>query len=77
MCDYYETQLASAIIQYRWAMALLGRVHANKIAQLKENDRVASSDRSRNRYGRGQVRTEAVDGLLCTVTSETPRTICA
>lgn len=72
MCDYYETQLASAIIQYRWAMALLGRVHANKIAQLKENDRVTSSNRSRNRYGRGQVRTEAVDGLLRTVTSETP-----
>jgi hypothetical protein len=69
MCDYYEGQLASAIIQYRWAMALLGRVHANKIAQLKVSD---SSDHSRNRYGRGQVRTEAVDSLLRTVTSETP-----
>jgi hypothetical protein len=32
MCDYYEGQLASAIIKYCWAMALLGRAHANKIA---------------------------------------------
>jgi hypothetical protein len=52
MCDYYEGQLASAIIKYRWAMALLGRAHANKIAQLNDN-RAANSNRSRNRYSKG------------------------
>jgi hypothetical protein len=72
MCDYYEGQLASAIIKYRWAMALLGRAHANRIAQLKDDDRAASSDHSRNRYGKGQIRTEAVNSLLRTVSSETP-----
>jgi hypothetical protein len=71
MCDYYEGQLASAIIKYRWAMALLGRAHANKIAQL-DDDRAASSDRSRNRYGKGQIRTEAINSLLRTVSSDTP-----
>ncbi|KAJ4400582.1 hypothetical protein N0V91_008624 [Didymella pomorum] len=34
--DYYDGQLASAITQYRWAVALLARVYANKIAQLRE-----------------------------------------
>lgn len=72
MCDYYEGQLASAIIQYRWAMALLGRVQDNKIAQLQDQDRLASSGHSRNRYGRGQVRTEVIDSLLRTVVSGTP-----
>jgi hypothetical protein len=55
MCDYYDSQLASALIKYRWAMALLGRAYANKIAQLQDNDRAASSDTSRNRCGKSQV----------------------
>jgi hypothetical protein len=72
MCDYYEGQLASAVIKYRWAMALLGRVYDNKIAQLKGDNHLASRARSRNRYGRGQVRTEAIDSLLRTAIGNTP-----
>jgi hypothetical protein len=72
MCDYYDSQLASATIKYRWAMALLGRAYANNIAQLQDSDRAASSDTSRNRYGKGQVRTEAVRSLLQAVSGDSP-----
>jgi hypothetical protein len=47
-------------------------VHANKIAQLKDNNRAASSNHSHNRYSKGQIRTQAVNSLLCTVSSNTP-----
>jgi hypothetical protein len=72
MCDYYDGQLASAIIKYRWAMALLGRAYANKIAQVQHGDSAASSNPSRKRYGKGQVRTQAVDDLLCAVSGPDP-----
>jgi hypothetical protein len=72
MCDYYDNQLTSAIIKYRWAMALLGRAYANKIAQVQDADRTASSNPSRKRHGKGQVRTEAVDDLLRAVSSPNP-----
>jgi hypothetical protein len=72
MCDYYDSQLASAIIKYRWAMALLDRAYTNKIAPLQDDDRAASSDISCDRYGKGQVRTQAVSSLLQAVSGATP-----
>jgi hypothetical protein len=77
MVDHYEDQLASAITQYRWAMALLGRVYANKIAQLKDNDQATSTSTStgnaHRRNGRGKVSTEAVNSLLDTPSKEQRR----
>ena len=58
-CDYYDSQLTSAIIKYRWAMALLSRAYASKIAQAQDSDGTASSNTSRNRRGKGKARTEA------------------
>lgn len=62
MVDYYEGQLASAITQYRWAMVLLDRVYANKIAQLRDNNCAASSSSSntRRRNGKGKASTDLV-----------------
>jgi hypothetical protein len=71
-CDYYDSQLTSAIIKYRWAMALLGRAYASKIAQAQDSDGTASSNTSRNRRGKGKARTEAVDSLLRAVSSANP-----
>jgi hypothetical protein len=73
MVDHYEDQLAAAITQYRWAMALLGRVYANKIAQLRDQDRAAgtaSSSNTHRRRGKGKVSTEAVNSLLNTPSRE-------
>jgi hypothetical protein len=67
MCDYFNGQLASAIIKYRWAMALLGRAYANKIAQLQDDDRAASSNTSHKRFGKGRVRIQVISSLLYAV----------
>jgi hypothetical protein len=74
MCDYYEGQLLSAIIKYRWAMALLRRAYATQIAHVQHNDAAASSSSkpSRKRNGKGQIRTEAIDDLLRAVSGANP-----
>jgi hypothetical protein len=41
-------------------------------AQLQDDDRAASSDSSRNRYSKGQVRTQAVSSLLQAVPGASP-----
>jgi hypothetical protein len=64
MCTRSEGALAAVHIEYRWAAALLGKAYVDKIAQLWHNDLTASNDRSRNRYGKGLVRTEALVSLL-------------
>lgn len=64
MCKRYETALAAVHIGSRWAFALLGEAYAQKIQQIRQEDFVASNDRSRNRYGKGQVRTEAIAALI-------------
>jgi len=69
MCKRFEMALASVHIGYRWAFALLGRAYAQKREQLSEADALASSDRSRNRYGKGQVRSEAIAALASLVFS--------
>ena len=71
MCNHAEGELAAIHIEYRWAAALLGKAYVDKIAQLRHNDRTASNDSSRNRYGKGLVRTEALLSLLKLV-SPTP-----
>ncbi|UPX21008.1 uncharacterized protein EKO05_0011214 [Ascochyta rabiei] len=64
MCTRYEAELAAVHIESRWASALLGQAYSNKIAQIRHNDFVSSNDRTRNRYGKGQIRTEAVAALV-------------
>jgi len=71
MCKRYETALAAVHIGSRWALALLGEAYAQKIQQIRQGDFVASNDRSRNRYGKGRVRTEAISALMELV-CETP-----
>jgi hypothetical protein len=63
MCTRYEAALAAMHISTRWAFALLGEAYTRKIEQLQLADRMASNDVTRNRYGRGQVRTEAIAAL--------------
>ncbi|KAI4221645.1 MAG: hypothetical protein L6R40_008617 [Gallowayella cf. fulva] len=59
-----EGQLAAVHIQYRWAMAFLGRAYENKIAEIKAKDLAKDNDRTRNRYGGGKVQSEATEALL-------------
>lgn len=59
-----ESQLAAVHIQYRWAMAFLGRAYENKMAEIKEKDMTKNNDRTRNRYGEGKVQSEAIEALL-------------
>lgn len=66
-CEQYENMLSAVNIGYRWAAALLGRAYANKIAQIEQNDLLSSNDRTRNRYGKGKVRTEAINALMMLV----------
>ncbi|CAE7221827.1 hypothetical protein PTTW11_11463 [Pyrenophora teres f. teres] len=58
MCTRYEAELAAVHIESRWASALLGQAYSKKIAQIRHNDFISSNDRTRNRYGKGPVRTE-------------------
>lgn len=69
MCDRAEGELAAVQIEYRWAAALLGQAYANKIAHIHNRDMDASNDRTRNRYGLGTVRGEAIASLLSVVSS--------
>lgn len=69
MCSSTEEHLAAVHIEYRWAAALLGRAYEMKIAQIRHDDSVSSSDTSRNRYGKGLVRTEAISALIQLVKS--------
>jgi hypothetical protein len=64
MCRRYETALAAVHIGSRWAFALLGEAYAQKIQQIRQSDLAASNDRTRNRYGKGPVRTEAIAALV-------------
>lgn len=64
MCTRYEGELAAVHIEYRWVSALLGKAYADKMAQIRHNDFVSSNDRTRNRYGKGPVRTEAIADLM-------------
>jgi hypothetical protein len=59
-----KSQLAAVHIQYRWAMAFLGRAYENKMAEIKEKDMTKNNDRTRNRYGEGKVQSEAIEALL-------------
>jgi hypothetical protein len=59
-----EGQLGAMQIQYRWAMPFLGRAYENKMAEIKEKDMAKNDDRTRNRYERGKVQTEATQALL-------------
>jgi hypothetical protein len=64
MCRRYESALAAVHIGSRWAFALLGEAYTQKIQHIQQQDRTASNDRSRNRYGKGPVRTEAIAALI-------------
>lgn len=64
MCTRYEAELAAVHIESRWASALLGQAYSQKIAQIRHSDFISSNDRTRNRYGKGPVRTEAIAALM-------------
>lgn len=64
MCTKYETAMAAVHISARWAMALLGQAYVRKIEQIQLEDKRASRDVTRNRYGKGQVRSEAIAELI-------------
>ncbi|CAE7019912.1 hypothetical protein PTTW11_02971 [Pyrenophora teres f. teres] len=64
MYTRYEAELAAVHIESRWASALLGQAYSKKIAQIRHNDFISSNDRTRNRYGKGPVRTEAIAALV-------------
>lgn len=71
-----EGQLAAVHIQYRWAMAFLGRAYEDKMAEIKSKDLEKNNDRTRNRYGAGKVQSEATEALLplvCTSYSKRER----
>jgi hypothetical protein len=74
MCNRTEGELAAIYIEYQWAAALLGEAYVDKIAQLWYKDLTASNDRSRNCYGKGLVRTEALLSLLKVVSPNTTPT---
>jgi hypothetical protein len=59
-----EQRMATVILEYRWAMALLGHAYDKKKTQIKEADQESSGRSSRSRGGRGTVRGEAVDALM-------------
>lgn len=63
MSHYCEQQMATVMIEYRWAMALLGRAYANKVGRIQQNN----PSSSRGRDGRGAVKSEAIDSLLLLV----------
>jgi hypothetical protein len=62
--NYYDQQLAAVHIQYRWAMAFLGRAYADKITLLQQEDQLAGRGRGKSRSGKGNLRTEARNALL-------------
>jgi hypothetical protein len=62
LARHYGTRLATVHIEYRWAMAFLGRAYSNKIAALQKEDELAGC--GKYRQGRGKVRSEAQQLLL-------------
>jgi hypothetical protein len=64
MYDRTEGELATMHIEYRWAAALMSQAYNTKIAQIKHNDSITSNDRTRNRYGKGPVKKEALEALM-------------
>lgn len=56
-------------IRYRWAIAFLGKVYTEKMTQIRKED---SSTRtgSKNRHGKGQVSSEAIDAIMATISAE-------
>lgn len=64
LVDHYEQRLAAVHIEYRWAMALLGRAYAGKITELQQVDQLQQRSLPQSRGGKGHLRTEAIGALL-------------
>jgi hypothetical protein len=64
MYNCSEGELAAVYIEYCWAAALLGKAYIKRVAQIRQEDLASSNDRTRNRYGKGPVRKEALVALL-------------
>lgn len=73
MCKVYGQELAAVYIGSRWALALLGEAYTQKIRQIRQQGWISSNDRTRNRYGKGPVRTEAITALIKLVYPEPTR----
>jgi hypothetical protein len=59
-----QDRVVTVIIEYRWAMALLGHAYEKKMDQIRQTDQDSSGHSSCRRGGRGTVRGEAVDALM-------------
>jgi hypothetical protein len=64
LVSHYEKRLATVHVEYRWALAFLGRTYANKVAALQEEDERAGRGPLQTRNGKGKVRSEALDSLV-------------
>ncbi|KAI1663135.1 hypothetical protein Ptr902_02726 [Pyrenophora tritici-repentis] len=64
MCNQYARAVAVVNIGDRWALALLGQAYLWKQREIKEIDAAASSNHTRNRYGKGKIRSQAIASLL-------------
>lgn len=66
----YQTDMEGVTIRSRWSCALLGEAYAKKKEQIREDDARRSNDTTRNRYGKGQVATQAAKDLMDLVYAE-------
>jgi len=65
MSHYCEKRMVTVMIEYRWAMALLGRAYYDKVDQITQADRATSNAVvSRHRGGKGKKKAEAINALL-------------
>jgi hypothetical protein len=62
--DRCERQHAAIDIQYRWAMAYLGRAYEEKIAQLQQEDCRLGLGQKKGRAGKGYLKKQAQDALM-------------
>lgn len=72
LCDRYEQELDVMHIRYRWAMAFLGKVYTEKMAQIREEDCSARLS-ARNRHGKGKVSSEAINAIIATISANPDR----
>ncbi|KAK7177487.1 hypothetical protein PSPO01_16461 [Paraphaeosphaeria sporulosa] len=67
LCTRCDTDMAAIHIESRWAAALLGQAYSRRTAQIRDEDHISSNDRTRNRYGKGKISTQATEALMALV----------
>ena len=66
LCDRYEQELDVMHIRYRWAMAFLGKAYIEKMDEIRA---VEGDGGKKNRHGKGKVSSEAMNGIISTLTT--------